>query len=851
VAIQCPSCHFSNPDKTNFCAQCATPLTGKDLTWAIPAAADDSRNQGLKTGSVIAGRYEIIECLGQGGMGRVYKAYDLDVREEIALKLIRPEISADPRIIQRFQNELKLARKIAHRNVCRLFDLGRDGNAVFITMEYVSGEDLKTTIHRIGPMTVRKALAVGQQICQGLSEAHGQGVIHRDLKPSNVLIDKEGNVRILDFGIALSPETEGLTDPGSIPGTLQYIAPEILNGQKPEAPSDIYSLGVILYEMVTGRLPFEGPSAIGVAAKQLTEIPNDPGFFNPGLPAALGRLILRCLAKDPAVRFQKAEEVCMGLGRIEEDLAGPEKRSARARLHAKKPSKPGFRWIPAIGLAFACVAAVVVAKVLIRSVGGRPQAHSSNSPANSLIVLPFEHRNMADRQEYISPFILYRMIRNLEKSKGLDVIPYAASIPYKDSALPGPEIAKKSGVNHILKGTITSRDRGFVIDVELLGPKPGEILYSKSYPSETEKDIYPVLDEISRTVADKLGVNLVPERAKPVPGDAQAHRFYSYGLHFQDAYFKSVKTEDFEACVRNYERALEAEPGSAIICWRLGTVYETKYVQDKAEADEKRMLFFWQKAYDLDPNLAEANLAMGWIYFNREDHDRAFPFFQRAIELDKDSAEVNFHVGAFLRSLGLYEQARRHYARALNLEPVPGDFATWHQVLADCDSQLGNAREAADLLSTAMGVNIDANVTLDFAVCLLKLKEPGEAEKQIREARRQGAAPAKLRRYEALCDAAMGRREAALALIRNETDISQPIVPCVHALLGMKDEAIQGISGALGEKGFRRFRWYPYSYLTLKNNLFFDGLRADHRFQSILTGEKARYDEMTRKFGGL
>ena len=263
------------------------------------------------------------------------------------------------------------------------------------------------------------------------------------------------------------------------------------------------------------------------------------------------------------------------------------------------------------------------------------------------------------------------------------------------------------------------------------------------------------------------------------------------------------------------------------------------------------MLFYWQKAYDLDPNLAEANLAMGWVHFNREDHDGAFPFFSRAIELDKDSAEVNFHVGAFLRSLGLYEQARRHYAQALNLEPVPGDFATWHQVLADCDSQLGNAREAADLLGTAMGVNVDANVTLDFAVCLLKLKEPGEAEKQIQEARRQGADPARISRYEALFSAAAGKRDAALALIRKETNPSHPLVTAIYALLGMKDRAIQGITGALGEKGFRKFRWYPYSYLPLKNNPFFDSLRTDPRFESILANEKVRYDERTRKFGGL
>lgn len=231
MPIKCPRCSHENPDNTNYCGKCSASLDSPGPAGEARTKTLEVRDLGLKTGTILAGRYEIIEPLGRGGMGKVYKAHDLEVNEDVALKVIRPEIADNPRIIQRFQNELKLARKISHRNVCRMFDLGRDGATQYITMEFIPGEDLKTTIRRIGPVTVRKAVDIGKQICQGLSEAHGLGIIHRDLKPSNIIIDTEGNVRIMDFGIALSRETEGITDPGTVPGTVEYLAPEQLSGK--------------------------------------------------------------------------------------------------------------------------------------------------------------------------------------------------------------------------------------------------------------------------------------------------------------------------------------------------------------------------------------------------------------------------------------------------------------------------------------------------------------------------------------------------------------------------------------------------------------------------------------------
>jgi serine/threonine protein kinase len=213
---------------------------------------------GPARGTLFAGRYEVIEELGRGGMGRVYKVYDQKIKEVIALKLIHPEISVNEKAVDRFRNELKFARKIGHRHVCRMFDLGEDDHKFFITMEYVEGENLKSFIRRSGQLAPRKAISIAKQVCEGLAEAHRLGIIHRDLKPHNVMIDREGNARIMDFGIARFAEADGLTGSGVMVGTPEYMSPEQAETVEVDKRADIYALGVILYEMVTGRVPFAG-----------------------------------------------------------------------------------------------------------------------------------------------------------------------------------------------------------------------------------------------------------------------------------------------------------------------------------------------------------------------------------------------------------------------------------------------------------------------------------------------------------------------------------------------------------------------------------------------------------------
>ena len=338
-AQTCPACRTVNRGDSRFCANCAAPLKAGGT-----AAPDGSRTIRATTveiarGNRIADRYEIIEELGQGGMGRVFRVFDHQVSEIIALKLIRPEIGVQDKAIERFKNELKFTRKITHRNICRMYDLGEVGLLHYITMEYVAGEDLKRFIKRAGPLNTGKAISIAKQVCAGLAEAHRVGAVHRDLKPQNIMIDPEGIPKIMDFGIARFADMDRMTGSGVMIGTPEYMSPEQAELKEVDKRADIYALGCVIFEMVTGRVPFEGETALGLAMKHKMERPRDVRELNPQALPALADVVAKCLEKEPARRYQDADELLAALTAVETNLATGERAVPADFLKTPAPGK--------------------------------------------------------------------------------------------------------------------------------------------------------------------------------------------------------------------------------------------------------------------------------------------------------------------------------------------------------------------------------------------------------------------------------------------------------------------------------------------------------------------------------
>jgi eukaryotic-like serine/threonine-protein kinase len=326
--MQCPSCSSQNPFGATRCANCNAYLNESE-TVAIPpgesgqatvthvgttggarnAAAVDS----LAPETVLGGRYQILKMLGEGGMGAVYKARDLEVDRVVALKVIRPEYANRPEILARFKQELVLARQITHRNVIRIFDLGQGDGIRFITMEYVDGQDLYSLLRSGEPLTLERKVKIAREICRALEAAHEQGVVHRDLKPQNIMVENNGRILVMDFGIARSMEDTGLTHTGALIGTPAFMSPEQAKGEKLDIRSDLFSFGVIFYEMLTGKAPYVAETAVGLLLKRVQERPVAPIELDQEIPEALNNVVLKCLVVDRDQRYQTAAEIIRDL----------------------------------------------------------------------------------------------------------------------------------------------------------------------------------------------------------------------------------------------------------------------------------------------------------------------------------------------------------------------------------------------------------------------------------------------------------------------------------------------------------------------------------------------------------
>jgi len=707
----------------------------------------------LAPGQTFAGRYQVIESLGQGGMGRVYKVYDTEVKEKLALKLLNPEIASDERTIERFRSELRLARTISHRNVCRMHDLGREGSTYYITMEYVPGEDLKSLIHRIGALPVGKAVSLARQVCEGLEEAHRVGVVHRDLKSQNIMIDRDGNARIMDFGIARSVKGKGLTGANVLVGTPEYMSPEQVDGQEAGPRSDLYALGVVLFEMLTGRLPFEGGSLLSIAVKQKSEAPPDPRTLNPQVPEGLARIVRQCLEKAPEKRPAGAADLAAGLTEIASALPAPTtplplRRPATSRsITVRMPSKKV--WIPA-ALGLVAVAALALWLFLpARAAAGR-----------SIAVMAFKNQTGDAAYDYLQETIPNLLITSLEQSGRFRVTTWQelkdllrqagrdASASLDDEA--GFEVCRRAGIEALAVGFYTKAGDTFVTDIKVLEAATRRALKTTQARGEGPASILKnQIDEISRSICRGRGLQALKiEKAHPkiidvTTSSLEAYQAYLRGRDELDRFFAADAKRSLERAVsldtefavaylyvadadnelgdsRARDEALErAHQLSNRTSEKERLYIEASYAGTvKHDGQEKRRRL--EELVAKYPGEKGAYYELGRSYNNAKDYPRALASFEKALALDPDfgpalnEAAYNcLQMGQPARAIPYLER----YAAANPGDPNPQDS------IAEMYMRTGRLDEAAAKYKEVLAAHPDFHLSWASLAYVFALQE--------------------------------------------------------------------------------------------------------------------------------
>ncbi len=686
--------------------------------------------------------YKILEELGRGGMGVVYLAEDTKLDRKVALKFLAPGALGGAEEKARFAHEAKAAAALTHPNICTIYEIDEYEGQSFIAMEYVDGGSLRERIAG-GPLRLDEAIDIVRQVAAGLEKAHEKGIVHRDIKSANIMITGEGQVKIMDFGLAKSRGVTQLTKEGTTLGTIQYMSPEQARGAPVDHRSDIWSLGVVLFEMVTGRFPFGGDYDQAVIYSILNDEPEPLTAIRTGVPVELERIVNRCLEKDPAERYQTARDLSADLHRLER----PESSSAWSErveaARARRSGPRGFKtpmsrrlwmlllWVPAIAY---LIIFVIVPRYFSSDIDrGVPKSMM-------LAVLPFENLGPPD-DEYFADGITDAITARLAGLSGLGVISRQSAMQYKHSDKDVRTIGEELGVDYILEGTIqrerpsdpTSRVR---IIPQLIQCANDIHIWAETY-DEDMTEVFRMQSEIAEQVARELDVALLePERrelAEKPTENLEAYEYYLRGLEYAD---RRTNEEASLKCVRLFGKAVELDPGFAVAWAQLSISHTWLYwrsYQDREALEMARHAV--DEAMLIDPDLPEAHLALGYYYYyGSRDYERALEHFRAVLKQRPEDFMASEGVGCIKRRQGKWDEALEIFERTYPLNPR--SYLTNYDNFGNTNLFLGRYDEAERYLDRAMVLvpNMPSAYISKAQIAILRDGDRESAGSYIREA---------------------------------------------------------------------------------------------------------------------